>query len=622
MESLKIKFIKICALLFCIRVIVSCSADFLDPKPLSSFMPENAYMDKRGMIALLNDCRDKFKRQYNNSDNLNWTILAEFNVSDIGMYYDKFWESTFIRDLDIQLTPENAPSLQIFEVWRLYYNYLKSAGTVITRVENVKFDSEEEKNEILAEGYFHRAYWYYRLVHEFGDIPFIDGELTRPAVDLYTYSRKSILNRLVKDMEFAVQWLPVRVPYGAVNRAAGNHLLTKLYLSVGRFDDAISAATEVIENSGLKLMTERFGTGKTNPAEADKYRAFPTPKILKDKAGRDSVGIKPTQYEGDVIWDLFLKENISTPENTEGILIVQNRFSLDGNGAMGANIMNRVCTPNWQSIPGMNRVPGDGGLLKYLYRGQGFSLLTPFARHELWIGCGDDLRRKWPNWFVSDSLYYNDPSKAEYGKPVPKPTTPDTSMVWGSYPRYKIWTFDEFRDPDVNPGLQDPRGGWRDIYIYRLAETYLMRAEAYWWKNDMQKAADDVNAVRSRAHAPVISAAEATIDYIFDERARELYLEEPRKSELTRVAFIMADQKRDGYTEDMLVKNWYHDRVLRGNVFFREQILLLSTKWKISPYHYLWPIPQTTINANVEGHINQNMGYAGSERNIPPLELE
>jgi hypothetical protein len=64
--------------------------------------------------------------------------------------------------------------------------------------------------------------------------------------------------------------------------------------------------------------------------------------------------------------------------------------------------------------------------------------------------------------------------------------------------------------------------------VYRLAETYLIRAEAYYWKGQLGLAADDINTVRERSHALPITAADVTLDYIFAERARELYLEEMR----------------------------------------------------------------------------------------------
>jgi len=42
-------------------------------------------------------------------------------------------------------------------------------------------------------------------------------------------------------------------------------------------------------------------------------------------------------------------------------------------------------------------------------------------------------------------------------------------------------------------------------------------------------------------------------------------------------------------------------------------------EYKISPYHVLWPIPQSAVDGNSQGIINQNKGYSGFERNIPPL---
>jgi hypothetical protein len=116
-------------------------------------------------------------------------------------------------------------------------------------------------------------------------------------------------------------------------------------------------------------------------------------------------------------------------------------------------------------------------------------------------------------------------------------------------------------------------------------------------------------------------SAEITMDYILDERARELYTEEPRKTELTRVAFIMADQARDGYTvANLTTKNFFYDRVLRANHFYATQLSFGGTTFKMSPFHMLWPIPQSNINANTGAHMNQTPGYSGSESNVPPLE--
>ena len=53
-----------------------------------------------------------------------------------------------------------------------------------------------------------------------------------------------------------------------------------------------------------------------------------------------------------------------------------------------------------------------------------------------------------------------------------------------------------------------------DWYVIRLAETYLLLAEAYLNKGDKASAADAINVVRARAKAPLCTAADVTIDYI------------------------------------------------------------------------------------------------------------
>jgi hypothetical protein len=89
-------------------------------------------------------------------------------------------------------------------------------------------------------------------------------------------------------------------------------------------------------------------------------------------------------------------------------------------------------------------------------------------------------------------------------------------------------------------GLVQSWGGgtFRNWYAIRLAETYLLRAEAYLGKGDKQKAADDINMVRGRAQATPVSAGDVTIHYILDERARELDMEEMRRITLNRLGLL------------------------------------------------------------------------------------
>ena len=117
----------------------------------------------------------------------------------------------------------------------------------------------------------------------------------------------------------------------------------------------------------------------------------------------------------------------------------------------------------------------------------------------------------------------------------------------------------------------------------RLAETYLNRAEAYIQLGEMQKAADDINVVRSRANAKPITASDVSIDYLLDERVRELYTEEIRDVVL----------RRTGKFLEYLRKNNDNPQAPAMNV---------------RDYNILWPIPQTEIDAT-GGALTQNPGY-------------
>src|SRR5690606_33650879 len=105
--------------------------------------------------------------------------------------------------------------------------------------------------------------------------------------------------------------------------------------------------------------------------------------------------------------------------------------------------------------------------------------------------------------------------------------------------------------------------------------------------------------------------------------ARELHIEEPRHSELVRVANIMAKLNINGYDLDNIHENnWFYERVMEFNTLY--QYPPLSFKGgppaQIFPYNIFWPIPNDVITENTLGVINQNLGYTGSEKNVPPLE--
>lgn len=575
-----------------LALLVSCSKNWLKPQPESFFTPENTFVDKAGFDGLLLSCRKQLRHEFYDD---HCGMTNEYYFSDIGV--NGCPDPTDPHDLS-KITPTNLLNTRISWYWTTAWNGIKYANIGISRIDNAKWNSEADKNAILGECYFHRAYWYYRLINQFGDVPYLDHEYTEPVFNFVTMSREGILKRIKTDMEYAVKWMPTTVQPGMVNKAAAYQLLTKLYLQLGEYRNAETAASYIINNSGLSLMKNRFG----------KYAADP-------------------KY--DIMWDLHQKENKSIGENTEAILVVQDKFNMDGNATgstQGGTQRMRDCTPAWWWTPviapdgkrGTTDAAKGKPLLDSLGRGIARLRTANWFNYDIWADA-TDLRHSNVNWWSKDEFYYNDPSSRYYRQPIVQGIQSDTIRTLFPFPYNKIYVFDEEKQ---GPTATDIRGGHSDWYIYRLAETYLLRAEAYYWQNNMAAAANDINEVRTRAHARPITANMVTIEYIFEERARELYFEEPRHCELARVSYIMAKAGINGYSlQNMVSKNWFYDQVIKHNNFYRENIdYAAGGKYMMLPYHIYWPIPQGSIDANTDGHINQAPGYPGSEKNIAPLE--
>jgi len=114
-----------------------------------------------------------------------------------------------------------------------------------------------------------------------------------------------------------------------------------------------------------------------------------------------------------------------------------------------------------------------------------------------------------------------------------------------------------------------------------MAETYLLRAEAYLNTGNTGAAADDINEVRNRSNATPVLPGDVDIDYILDERLRELLWEEPRRITLGRLGLIF-------------------DRTSRFNDYAKDNI---------KEFHNLYPVPLSEIQANVDADLGQNPGY-------------
>jgi hypothetical protein len=189
----------------------------------------------------------------------------------------------------------------------------------------------------------------------------------------------------------------------------------------------------------------------------------------------------------------------------------------------------------------------------------------------------NDIRAS--KYILRRHYYYNDPKNIpagfQLGSMIPYTTALDSQR--NIYPSTRKWDFGaQSRGGDALYLSND-----KDRMKFRLAETYLFLAEAQFLQSKSSAAAITLNIVRARAGASQINAADVTMDFILDERSRELFSEEDRLLTLHRT--------------DMFLK-----RVRRLNWSVAAQVL---------DKHALWPIPQSAIDSNIGAKMAQNEGY-------------
>jgi hypothetical protein len=555
----------------------SCNEDeFLNEVPLDFYSPENSYVTYDDFMSAVMNLYGRYRADF-------WDDSSSGGVYSVWQFTDLVHgtSSAGLINYAGNLTPQSGTVFTYF--WERAYRIIYDANTIIERSEAPESELTEEQKELIqAEAMFFRGFMYKLLANMYGGVPITLEETKEPKRDYVRASRGETYNQAASDLKFASEnLLDIGVDDARVNKLAAYHLLSEVYISLGQWQNAIDAATFVIDYPGMALMTERFGT-QVDP----EGNRFPEP-------------FNDTVYGGDVFWDLFRPGNQNrSAGNTEAIWVTQ--YAVDVPGGSGSNggfpLERQACPRTYRTS-----VRNDDGSLQpvapqpntYLTgRGIGGMRPTNFYLWELWerSGFNQDIRNSEYN-MVRDLPVMN-PASDHYGKwvfrdnvPIVQVSESDTTRDWYPY-NAKCTTVGRHPEllylPDQTvPGslTSQARDTYRDNYIIRLAETYLLRAEAYLGNSNPTNAAADINVVRRRAHAPDVDPSDVDIDYILDERMRELAFEEFRSVTLRRLGLLV-------------------DRCEQYNPLIQYQ-----------DHHNLYPIPYSEIEKNTGTVLEQNPGY-------------
>ena len=171
----------------------------------------------------------------------------------------------------------------ITEFWPRTYQGIAAANQAIEGAENVDVD-ESIKNPVTAQAYFARAFYYFHLVRQFGDVPYIDVTISASNADELASLSKTpaadVYAKIIADLEFAKTWLPnTQASRSIPSKAAASSYLALVYLTMAGTNDnamfkkAFDEAQEVIDNRGVYELA----------LEADFQTLFDADKIDESK---------------------------------------------------------------------------------------------------------------------------------------------------------------------------------------------------------------------------------------------------------------------------------------------------------------------------------------------------
>jgi hypothetical protein len=578
---------------------LSCSDDFLKEMPTDDIFADNLLVNytgfqnmQNGLFALVRDEYDRVDKNYGGTS-FRSLPFAKHTLFSVGA--DNSWGNNRHSQFAHLSFPKNITYMADFEAFLAMFEWLykvvNTANMIITRAENPDIDwqggstaaDQANKERTVANARLIRAWAYRHLTYSFGAVPLSLEEVTGSnyRTDWERTPVSVIREAMEQDLLYAVEKLPMRTANNTVpSQAIARHYLGELYLAMSRDLDAKNILQPLVEGADYTLMTTRFGANASNPGNPfiDVFRS-------------------PLYSQGnqEVLWAFLNTE----PENAAY--------------GVGPNVFMRNMWKNYYSdlstIRSLSHPQYPGQTLQLFWslnggKGAGRCAIS-LGTHALYTfkdQADDDIR--YDEHSMVWHLYFLNPANEVYevqtsggssminlNQSAKMSDDTDPTIKQYNLPSTRKW---DYTHPFFEQASIDQQ--YNDVVYLRLAETYLLYAEALYKLG--QGGEFWVNKIRERAGVEFIDGGEMSIDMILDERTRELITEEHRRHTLIRLS------QEDG-GDERLASNFFKTRTrLHNEVSGRE---VRGMHDDVTPV--LFPIPKTFIDSNSGRLIEQNPGY-------------
>ncbi|GAB3339875.1 RagB/SusD family nutrient uptake outer membrane protein [Larkinella ripae] len=544
--------------------------DLLEEVPISQVGSQ--YVNSaNGFEAVVKAAYSSLREYYGREDAMTLTVFGTdtYTMGSDGSF--KF-VNQYTSQIDGRLGVTN-------NIWNAFYKAINTINVALDAAPTITGLDETIKKRRISELKFLRAHHYFILVQMFGPVSLLTTGNLVPTKEFTRAPVKDVYAQILTDLESSLTDLtPPTTDYGRVTKGAAEHLLAKVYLTKGTDKDAMAAddfakaatyAQNVIKNYSYSLLPDFASVFVQGGGEVNSEVIF------------------STQYTSEPITNIGSGFN-STTTNT---------VTINGNQTHLYFVM------EYDNQAGMQRDVVNGRPFRRF-------MPTPYLLNTVFAEKNRSIDSRYKKTF-KDTWYSNNPGKTtpifDTSKSSLKFVAGDTAIFIPGYEmplaerakrRYQVLVPSLYK-PNLFPNLQKfmdalrpdrtYEAGSRDFIMFRLAETHLIAAEALIKQGKAADAVPFINAVRRRAawagkQAEMeITAAQATMDFIMEERERELAGEMHRWFDL---------------------KRW-------GNLVERVKAYNADGAPNVKEFHNLRPIPQDQIDRTAGGNTKypQNPGY-------------
>lgn len=529
----------------------SCS-DFIEEESLSNVPADATYKTASGFQLLVNTNYAWLKGIYGGDP---WLFEAGTDMYAEGRTPEPAGLSQYTL-----LIPSSTGVEQL-------YNSCYQAIQAVNKTVYYSTVTEQNANVpvLVGEAKFIRAQAYFLLVQTYGGVPIVLDNITSPVLWFERNTAEEVYTQIISDLEASLASVGTSAygTSGRVNKRAVNDLLAKVYLTRGYetfgtatdFTKAASYADAAIGGQALNLAYDQlFKPGNDLNAET----------IFSVQYDKNSTSTDPQKLGNNQFY--YFSSYLGGSETKGGAPLrsynlLPTGYALGlyekGDKRWSATFMNEV----YENYYDFFRVADKTNLkVKHFYE---------------------------PKWFTA--------ADKENYLATAKLATGFVYHPWGEYEAaytliknidYQTIPVKKFDDPELTTPSSTGPVSTRDIIVARLGETYLVAAEAYLKAGNPATGLDRLNEVRRRAGVANATAAEFNIEYILDERARELVGEYKRWFDLKRTGTLVARASAHNY------------RIKAAN------FVGVGGALKI-----LRPIPQSALDLNQNKDFPQNPGY-------------